>query len=411
MRHLSEGTLRRMQDEPLSTTGTEKDHYASCADCRQRAMSIATEAERVSTLIAVPDLEIQTQAALSRLRNSAADQRAYQPSLLASVKGLFVSGSNRSVRPVAALALATAMMVALVATGAAENFVKVFEPQQFQAVQVNPASLRTLPDLSQFGDMKATKTPQFATAASLADAATQSGLKLLAVDGSSLPGRVKGAPSYVVMSPLQASFTFSATKAQAWAASHGQSLPPMPAGLDGSTLTVNAGPAVLALFGGSSNTIARAAGTAERPKAVIGAVRGKLPAGTADTAAGSTASAFDPLSMSLPDVAVVQMKSPTVTSSGASVQQIEDYLISLPGFPQDLAAQIRSIGDPTTTLPVPVPTGQQSHQVDIQGVKGLFVGDSTGLGSGMIWSKGGVLYAAVGTMTESEITGVAGSLH
>ena len=105
------------------------------------------------------------------------------------------------------------------------------------------------------------------------------------------------------------------------------------------------------------------------------------------------------------------MKSPKVSSSGASVQQIEDYLISLPGFPPDLAAQIRAIGDPTTTLPVPVPTGQQSHQVDVQGVHGLFVGDSTGLGSGMIWSKGGVLYATVGTLTESELAGVARSLH
>jgi hypothetical protein len=392
MRHLNQGTLRRMQDEPLSTTGAEKDHYASCADCRQRAMAIATEAEGAALLMAVPDLEVETQAALTRLRRSAATQNAYKPSLLASLKGLFVSGSTRSVRPVAALALATAMMVALVATGAAESFVKVFEPQQFQAVQVNPASLRTLPDLSQFGAMKATKTPQFATATGLADAASQSGLKLLAVDGGSLPSRVQGGPSYVVMSPLQASFTFSAAKAQAWASAHGKTLRPMPVGLDGSTLTVNAGPAVLAIFGGSSDTIARAAGTG-------------------DSASARTNGAFDPTSLKLPDIAVVQMKSPTVTSSGASVQEIEDYLISLPGFPPDLASQIRSIGDPTTTLPVPVPTGQQSHQVDIQGVKGLFVGDSTGLGSGMIWSKNGVLYAAVGTMTESEITGVAGSLN
>jgi hypothetical protein len=392
MRHLNQGTLRRMQDEPLSTTGAEKDHYASCADCRQRAMAIATEAEGAAMLMTVPDLEVETQAALTRLRRSAATQNSYKPSLLASLKELFVSGSNRSVRPVAALALATAMMVALVATGAAENFVKVFEPQQFQAVQVNPASLRTLPDLSQFGDMKATKTPRFAAATGLADAASQSGLKLLAVDGGSLPSRVQGGPSYVVMSPLQASFTFGAAKAQAWASAHGKTLPPMPTGLDGSTLTVNAGPAVLAIFGGSSDTIARAAGTG-------------------DSASARANSAFDPTSLKLPDIAVVQMKSPTVTSSGASVQEIEDYLISLPGFPQDLASQIRSIGDPTTTLPVPVPTGQQSHQVDIQGVRGLFVGDSTGLGSGMIWSKNGVLYAAVGTMTESEITGVAGSLH
>jgi hypothetical protein len=215
------------------------------------------------------------------------------------------------------------------------------------------------------------------------------------------------------MSQLQASFTFSGAKAQAWASAHGKSLPPMPAGLDGSTLTVDAGPAVLALFGGSSDAIARAAGTAERPR---GAARGVDPGNpstaSADKAIGAApARGFDPLSGRLPDVAVVQMKSPMVTSSGASVQEIENYLLSLPGFPPDLASQIRSIGDPTTTLPVPVPTGQQSHQVDIQGVRGLFVGDSTGLGSGMIWSKNGVLYAAVGTMTESEITGVARSLH
>jgi anti-sigma factor RsiW len=394
MRHLKDGTLRRMQDEPLSTTGAEKDHYASCADCRQRAMAIATEAERAAMLMAVPDLELQTQAALTRLRRSAATQNAYRPSLLASLKGLFVSGSNRSVRPVAALALATTMMVALVATGAAENFVKVFEPRQFQAVQVNPASLRTLPDLSQFGGIKATKTPQFMAATGLPDAASRSGLTLLAVGGESLPSRVQGGPSYVVMSALQASFTFSAAKAQAWASAHGKTLPPMPGGLDGSTLTVDAGPAVLAIFGGSSDTIARAAGTADKARA-----------------AGTGEGAFDPTSLKLPDIAVVQMKSPTVTSSGASVQEIEDYLVSLPGFPQDLASQIRSIGDPTTTLPVPVPTGQQSHQVDIQGVSGLFVGDSTGLGSGMIWSKNGVLFAAVGTMTESEITAVARSLH
>jgi hypothetical protein len=318
------------------------------------------------------------------------------------------------------------MAVALVATGAAESFVRVFEPQQFQAVQVNPASLRTLPDLSRFGDMKAITTPRFATVGGLGEAASQSGLRLLAVGGESLPSRVHGGPSYVVMSPLQASFTFSAAQARAWASAHGKSLPSMPAGLDGSTLTVSAGPAVLALFGGSSDAIARAAGTAQRPRAAAGATvnpkdgtvdNGAAIPGNADSGAGTARTGaagrggFDPFSGGLPDVAVVQMKSPTVTSSGASVQQIEDYLISLPGFPLDLAAQIRSIGDPTTTLPVPVPTGQQSHEVDIQGVKGLFVGDSTGLGSGMIWSRGGILYATVGTMTESEITAVAGSLH
>lgn len=421
MRHLNDGTLRRMQDEPLSTSGAEKEHYAVCASCAERAMAIAIEAERATILMALPEPEVETQAALNRLRRAAADQKAFRPGPWASLKGIFVSGSNRTARPAAALALALVAMVTLVVTGVADNFVKIFEPQQFQAVQVRPDSLRGLPDLSQFGDMKFPSTPTFTTVADAAAAHDQTGLNVLSPDGSSLPSRVGGGRSYVVMSPMQASFTISANKAQAWATAHGKTLPAMPPGLDGSTITVEAGPAVLLVYGGSTDAINRAVGVGGSTRRAVPPPGEPTnpgdPKATTDGSAipgkvsGATGSAYDPTSLQLPDVAVVEMKSPKVSSSGASVQQIEDYLISLPGFPPDLAAQIRAIGDPTTTLPVPVPTGQQSHQVDVQGVKGLFVGDSTGLGSGMIWSKGGVLYATVGTLTESELTGVARSLH
>jgi hypothetical protein len=420
MRHLNDGTLRRMQDEPLSTSGAEKDHYASCASCRERAMAIATEAERAAMLMALPEPAVETQAALQRLRRAAAGQKAFHPSPWTSLKGLFASGSNRTARPAAALALALAAMVALVATGVADNFVKIFEPQQFQAVQVRPDSLRGLPDLSQFGEMKFASTPSFSTVPDAASAHDKTGLAVVTPDSSALPGRVGTGRSYVVMSPMQATFTFSAAKAQAWATAHGKTLPAMPAGLDGSTITVEAGPAVLLVYGGSTDTINRAVGVGGGSRRAVPPTGAEGPASGADApalpdkAAGGpalTGGAYDPTSMQLPDLAVVEMKSPRVSSSGASVQQIEDYLVSLPGFPQDLAAQIKAIGDPTTTLPVPVPTGQQSHQVDVQGVRGLFVGDSTGLGSGMIWSKGGVLYATVGTLTESELSSVARSLH
>jgi hypothetical protein len=409
-----------MQDEPLSTSGAEKDHYASCATCRERAMAIATEAERAAMLMALPEPEVETQAALNRLRRAAAGQQGFKRGPWSSLKGLFASGSSRSARPAAALALALIAMVTLVVSGVADNFVKIFEPQQFQAVQVRPDSLRGLPDLSQFGEMKFTSTPTFTPVADTAAAQARTGLTVLTPDAGSLPSRVGAGRSVVVMGPMQASFTFSAAKAQAWATAHGKTLPAMPQGLDGSTITVEAGPAVILAYGGSTDAINRAVGVGggskravpPRGDTVSATGPGSTAEGTAvpDTAPGAS-SAYDPNSLQLPDVAVVEMKSPRVSSSGASVQQVEDYLISLPGFPPDLAAQIRAIGDPTTTLPVPVPTGQQSHQVDVQSVRGLFVGDSTGLGSGMIWSKGGVLYATVGTMTESELTGVARSLH
>jgi hypothetical protein len=318
-------------------------------------------------------------------------------------------------------------MVGLVATGVAENFVKVFEPQQFQAIQVQPSDLKGLPDLSQFGDMKFTKAPKFTPAADPAAAEAASGLTLKAPSDGSVPDRAKGTPQYLTMSQLQASFTFSAAKAQAWAAANHQTLPAMPAGLDGSTLTVNAGPGIVAVYGGSTDTVSRGAGVANQGSGT--ATRGsrtatQAPPATNQGSPGAPDGALKPgappnadpgagiLSGSrIPTMGIVEMTTPVVSSNGASVTAIEEYLLSLPGFPPGLAAQIRAIGDPSTTLPIPVPTGQQSHQVDINGAKGLFVGDSTGLGSGVVWTRDGVLYATVGTMTESEVTGVARSLH
>jgi hypothetical protein len=404
-----------MQDEPLSTTGAEKDHYQECAACREKAMAIAAEAERAGMLMAVPESGVDTQAALQRLRRDADGSKAYRRTPWNRLAAVFGSGGSRAARPAAALALATAMLVALVATGVAENFVKVFEPQQFQAVQVQPSDLKGLPDLSQFGDMKFTKAPKFTPAADAAAAQAASGLTLKAPSDASVPDRAKGTPQYLTMSQLQASFTFSAAKAQGWATANHKTLPAMPAGLDGSTLTVTAGPGIVAVYGASSDAISRGAGVANQGSSAAT----RVPAsGTADPGAvkpGAPANA-DPgagilSGTRIPTMGVVEMTTPVVSSNGASVTAIEDYLLSLPGFPADLAAQIRAIGDPSTTLPIPVPTGQQSHQVDINGAKGLFVGDSTGLGSGVVWTKDGVLYATVGTMTESEVTGVARSLH
>jgi hypothetical protein len=214
------------------------------------------------------------------------------------------------------------------------------------------------------------------------------------------------------MSQLQASFTFSAAKAQAWAAANHKELPPMPAGLDGSTLTVTAGPGTVTVYGGSADLVTQGAAAANQGSGRAikpGAVPAASPA--ADPAGPGSGGEVPGLGASIPTMAVVEMTTPVVSSNGASVTQIEDYLLSLPGFPAGLAAQIRAIGDPSTTLPVPVPTGQQSHQVDVNGARGLFVGDSTGLGSGIVWTTGGVLYATVGTMTEDEVTSAARSLH
>jgi hypothetical protein len=114
----------------------------------------------------------------------------------------------------------------------------------------------------------------------------------------------------------------------------------------------------------------------------------------------------------LPSLVIGEMRAPTIASTGVTVQEMENYVLSLPGVTPGLANAIRSIGDPTKTLPIPIPAGAaQSHAVTIQGVQGVAVGDSTGLGSGVVWEKDGIIYGVAGTQTEDAILATANSLH
>jgi len=391
MTHLNEGVLRRMQDEPNTTSAADSAHFAACDDCRRRADEIGAEAIGVSALLAVPDATVEPAVALLRLRRVAGDQPA-RPGL-----GWFSRlREGRALRPVSATVLALGLMGALMATGVAGNFVQVFQPKSFAVVSVNPGSLSSLPDLSQFGAYKVSQQPRFSSVKTPGAALAGSGLSALLTPSGTLPAAVKGSPVYETFTQVQGSFTFSADKARQYAASKGKALPDMPKGIDGTTISATAGPGVLTIYGAPS-------GLADTATSSDGA---------APTADGATTpkKGISRGSLSIPSLAIVQMTTPKVVSDGASVQALESYLTSLPGVPADLAAQIQAIGDPASTLPVPVPTGQGSHQVDINGSKGLFVGDSTGLGSGVIWQKDGVLYAVVGTLTETEVVSVAKGL-
>ena len=61
-----------------------------------------------------------------------------------------------------------------------------------------------------------------------------------------------------------------------------------------------------------------------------------------------------------------------MTSTGVTPTQLEDYLLAQPGISPQLAADIKAIGDPTTTLPIPVPVQfATSSKVTVQGVQGV----------------------------------------
>lgn len=268
---------------------------------------------------------------------------------------------------VAATAGLLAVLVAVSAM-AASGMIQIAQPKRVQTVTLQPSELQGLPDLSQYGTMKQGPDTGIQQVPSLAAAVQQTGLP--ALKPATLPADVPGSVTYDVSGSSWRSFTFSAEKARESALSQGRVPPVMPANIDGSTLVVNFGPALAEVYG-----------MKKQAKGV-------------------------------PTLAIVEMKAPRVTSTGLTVKQLEDYLLQQPGVSPALKQQIEAIGDPSSTLPIPVVPGRMNaRQVTVQGVNGAAFGDSTGLGAGVIWIKNGVVFVVGGTVSQEEVLSVANSLR
>jgi hypothetical protein len=249
-------------------------------------------------------------------------------------------------------------------TGVADSILQIFEAKQFTAVTVTATDFQTLGQLSQFGTVTWSSQTEPHQVASLAAATAETGLPAISVR---VPASITGPATYGAMARTTATFVFDAALARSSAAAIGRTAPPMPAKLDGSTLVFSGGPAIVITYGGEK------------------AANGALFVGVA--------------------------KAPSVGSDGASVADIQAYLLSQPSVSPALAAQIRAISDPSSTLPIPIPVGQAAAKnVSVHGTNGLFVGDSTGLGSAVLWQQNGLVYVVGGTLTEAEVLAVANSL-
>src|SRR5258708_39375271 len=121
-----------------------------------------------------------------------------------------------------------------------------------------------------------------------------------------------------------AGFTFDSSKAAAAAAKTGKSLPALPNGMEGAKLTVTVGPAILEVYGNLK----------------------------ANTNTNSSSSAQD---INIPQLVIAESSAPVVTSSQVTAKQLENYILSIPGISKELSAAIKAIGDPSSTLIIPIP--------------------------------------------------------
>ena len=250
-----------------------------------------------------------------------------------------------------------------------------FTPQTLTPVPVTMADMEALSQLSAYGTVTWTKQPQPQIVTSAAEAISVSGLPVPKV--ATLPTGVSSTVTYAAMGQATAVFTFSTAKAAAAAAQAGKTLPALPAGMEGAQLTVTVGPALAEIYGNMNQ-----------------------------------AASSDVTQAGLPQLIVGETSAPVATSSQVTVVQFENYLLSQPGISADLKAAIKAIGDPSTTLPIPIPVQfATSSKVTIQGVQGLALGDNTGVGAGVIWIKNGVVYGVVGTIKRDDAVNIANQLN
>jgi len=394
MRHLDEGTLRHLLDEPLAAPVRVREHLAACEQCRDRANAIAADARDVGRALSAAGDRGDARAAFSQFNERAAAAQTKAVPLGDRVADLWLWRARPYAGYVAAAVIAAAAVVALLFTPAgtlAQNFLTIFEPQQFVAIPVTGAEFEYLPDLQNFGTI-VDHRPVDRTGMPIGEREVSGPAAAAALAGfpvktpAWVPESVPRTAHYIVMPRGSGSFIFSAARARAYAASTRRAMPAMPPGLDGSTLTLQVGPMVAIGFG-------------------------SLPAHR-ESAGRPMRHNEDESDMHLPPLVIVEAIAPRVTSTGATARDIESYILQMPGVSPQLAAEIRAIGDPSTTMPIPVPIDKAFAQnVAVDGVRGLGVGDNTGVGGIIIWQKGGIVYGVGGALPQRDLMEVAQSLR
>jgi hypothetical protein len=359
MRHPTDGTLRRLVDEPVGVSDADRAHVAGCAACLAEFARVREDAALTSEALdtgVAPDVD----AAWQRLSGTIARDGARRAPSSAPARRWRPSLRSPVVAAVGVVALLTGAGAA-----AAADWLQIFRTEQVAPVAVTQADLVQLPDLTAYGDVEISEEPDLRAVPDAAAAEAATGLDVPEV--TDLPQGVTGDPVLQVGDRLTMEFTFSEAEAEQTAAAVGEDLPAPPAGLDGSRFRLSAGPGVAAVWTSGSD---------------------------------------------LPAMVVARAVAPTAESSGISFDTARDYLLSLPGLPEDVATQLRTFSGDGTTLPIPVPAELvESEPADVDGAPATLLTTRDGTIAGVVWVDEGVVTAVAGTLSTDEVLSVARELR
>jgi hypothetical protein len=362
MPHVPSPVLRRLVDEPLAVPDLARRHLDECGRCQAESAEIAADAALAARMLATPaeigDVALEwilLQDRLSRpdaTRRPAARRSPRMPRRLVNVS----------------LGTGTAVVAGVLTVGAAAAAVltTVYAPTQVAPVRVSANDLRAIENITGIGRLPSNLQPSgsmrlsfgelsWSTASrpqqvsSLASATSMTHLAF--PTPAALPAGVGAISSVEVQPRVTVTVRFSQSAGAAVA---------------GSTLQITAGPAIAVQYGGASGQ-------------------------------GNVAT-----------LAIVAARRPVASSTGATASQLETFALSRPGLPADLAQEIRLLGNPTSVLPVPIPSGLWELKEHIGGAPAVLVTDPNGFASGVIWeSRDGIVHAVGGLLDKQDVFNVA----
>jgi hypothetical protein len=357
MRHPTEGVLRRLVDEPAGVADADRAHVTACPECLAGLDRARTDALAAGAALDVP-LGVDVDRAWTRLSTAAGHRGA----VAAPPRPRRLRSALRS--PLAAV-LGAVVVLTGAGAAAAADWLPIFHTEHVAALPVNTAELNQLPDLSAYGDVVLTGDGPPERVDGAAEAHNRTGLDVPRV--ADLPQGVTGDPVYEVGNRVTATFTFSGAKAAQAAAATGSTLPPAPAGLEGSKVRLQAGPGVAEIWSQRSG---------------------------------------------IPTLVVARLVAPTADSSGIPFETIRDYILSLPGLPPGLAAQLRAFPADASTLPLPVPAEQvTSSTTKVDGAPATVLTSRDGTMAAVVWVDDGVLTGVGGALSTDEVLAVARGLR
>lgn len=397
--HPSEGKLRRIVDEPLLVADRVKVHVRSCRRCSARLRSFSAEVTEVRRLLpANPAVAVDVKASLARV------QRRLSTAKPSPRRSIGERLPQRLTHPGRAGGIVAAIAVLGITTGtvtavAGVQWTQIFAPTKVAPLAVTRSELLALPHLSEFGRLAGVEDLKLLPEPSLAAAESAAGVTLTMP--SKLPSGVTGTPEYLEVPRYSSTFTFSAARAEAAALAAGVALPPLPAGFDGAQLRESVGPGIVVVYGIGEQSLPLS----------ISDLLGGHHASHRDCSSGSACASPSPRSISdakLPTLALLAVRAPVLESTGVSVSQLENYLLSLPFLPASLVTAIHQLGNPIDTLPIPILTNLgQSQPAKVHGQKAVLFAAGSPLVAAVVWEQTGVVRAIGGLVDSGTVLSLA----